>query len=265
MTANIADFYIFVRKERQIMAQDYFNGFPSVEDVTLNPEETVLAEMPEEIAEEMCEDMCESGGEDYSQTAKVRELSKKERREKEQKDFEDLLQRFLHADDPLPKSNPATVRINSIGSEDAGYRVKLLSTAGAMKLSIIGLIKDQFHLGLAESKNLADNAPVLIDMIVDKKKAESIVRSIEEFGGRAEMITADENVNPKVYKVRLLSAGDSKLAIIKIIKEECGYGLAESKNLVDHAPVTLDKLFYRDEAESLAAEIKNYGGRAEVL
>lgn len=47
------------------------------------------------------------------------------------------------------------------------------------------------------------------------------------------------------------SAGAAKLQVVKAVKEACGLGLKEAKDMVDGAPSTVKEGLAKDEAESL--------------
>ena len=53
------------------------------------------------------------------------------------------------------------------------------------------------------------------------------------------------------FDVVLKSAGAAKLQVVKAVKEACGLGLKEAKDLVDGAPSTVKEGLAKDEAESL--------------
>lgn len=53
------------------------------------------------------------------------------------------------------------------------------------------------------------------------------------------------------FDVILNSAGGSKLAIVKLVKEMTGVGLKEAKELVDKAPTALKEKVTKEEAEAL--------------
>lgn len=64
------------------------------------------------------------------------------------------------------------------------------------------------------------------------------------------------------FDVILESAGASKLAVVKLVKEMTGLGLKEAKELVDGAPKPLKEGAPKDEAESLKSKLEEAG--AEV-
>ncbi len=74
----------------------------------------------------------------------------------------------------------------------------------------------------------------------------------------------DEIEAKNSFDVELTSAGDQKIAVIKIVKASLGLGLKEAKELVDSAPVALKKEMKKDEAEALKAEIEGVGGIVEL-
>ncbi len=66
------------------------------------------------------------------------------------------------------------------------------------------------------------------------------------------------------FDVILKSAGASKLNVIKVVRAATGLGLKEAKEIVDNAPKTLKEGISKEDAEKLAAELKEAGAEAEV-
>ena len=62
----------------------------------------------------------------------------------------------------------------------------------------------------------------------------------------------------------LVSAGDAKLQIVKIVKDLTGLGLKEAKDLVDGAPKAVKEKVSKAEAEDLAAKLKEGGATVEI-
>ncbi|MGN0793022.1 MAG: 50S ribosomal protein L7/L12 [Aristaeellaceae bacterium] len=59
----------------------------------------------------------------------------------------------------------------------------------------------------------------------------------------------------------------AKLKVLKVIREVCGLGLKEAKDFVEaaaSAPKTVKEGLPKEEAEKLAAQIKEVGGEVEV-
>ena len=66
------------------------------------------------------------------------------------------------------------------------------------------------------------------------------------------------------FDVVLEGFGDNKIAVIKAVREITGQGLKEAKEMVDGAPKTLKEAVSKDEAEKIAAELKEAGAEVEV-
>ena len=66
------------------------------------------------------------------------------------------------------------------------------------------------------------------------------------------------------FDVVLKAAGANKIAVIKIVRALTGLGLKEAKELVDGAPKNLKEGVSKDEAEKIAAELKEAGAEVEV-
>ena len=78
-------------------------------------------------------------------------------------------------------------------------------------------------------------------------------------GGAAE--AAEEKSS---FDVVLKEAGAAKLQVVKAVKEACGLGLKEAKDLVDGAPSTLKEGLSKDEAENLKKAIEDAGAVVEL-
>ena len=66
------------------------------------------------------------------------------------------------------------------------------------------------------------------------------------------------------FDVVLKAAGANKIAVIKVVRALTGLGLKEAKELVDGAPKNLKEGVSKDEAEKIAAELKESGAEVEV-
>jgi large subunit ribosomal protein L7/L12 len=66
------------------------------------------------------------------------------------------------------------------------------------------------------------------------------------------------------FDVVLKSAGAAKLAVVKAVKESCGLGLKEAKDLVDAAPSVLKEGAGKDEAEALKKALEEAGAEIEL-
>ena len=66
------------------------------------------------------------------------------------------------------------------------------------------------------------------------------------------------------FDVVLKSAGANKLQVVKAVKEACGLGLKEAKDLVDGAPSTIKEAMPKDEAEKVKAALEEAGAVVEL-
>ena len=66
------------------------------------------------------------------------------------------------------------------------------------------------------------------------------------------------------FDVILKSAGASKLGVIKVVRAATGLGLKDAKDLVDNAPKALKEGISKEDAEKLAAELKEAGAEVEI-
>ena len=62
----------------------------------------------------------------------------------------------------------------------------------------------------------------------------------------------------------LKSAGGNKIAVIKVVREITGLGLAEAKAAVEATPKTLKEAVSKDEAEELKKKLEESGAKVEI-
>ena len=116
--------------------------------------------------------------------------------------------------------------------------------------------------------------------IVEEVKALSVlelnelVKAIEEeFGVSAAAVAAAPAAGAGAaaaaeekteFDVVLASFGDNKMAVIKAVKDVCGLGLKEAKELVEAAPKALKEGVSKAEAEEIKAKLEEAGATIEI-
>jgi len=80
-------------------------------------------------------------------------------------------------------------------------------------------------------------------------------------GGGGDEAATEEQTS---FDVILKAAGQSKLAVVKLVKELTSLGLKEAKELVDSAPKAIKEGVTKDEATALEAQLKEAGAEVEV-
>lgn len=100
-----------------------------------------------------------------------------------------------------------------------------------------------------------------------------LVKAIEEkFGVSAAAVAAAPAAGAAAgaaeekdaFTVVLESAGEQKIAVMKVVKEALGLGLKEAKDLVDAAPATLKDGVKKEEAEAMKKGIEEAGGKVTL-
>ncbi len=76
-------------------------------------------------------------------------------------------------------------------------------------------------------------------------------------------VTAVE-VEQTSFDVILKSAGQAKLAVVKLVKELTSLGLKEAKELVDAAPKPIKEGITKDEAQALLKQLQEAGAEVEI-
>jgi large subunit ribosomal protein L7/L12 len=80
-------------------------------------------------------------------------------------------------------------------------------------------------------------------------------------GGADEAAPAAEKTE---FDVILSEVGDSKLGVIKVVREITGLGIKEAKELVDAAPRPVKEKVSKAEAEDIQKKLKEAGAVAEL-
>ena len=88
-----------------------------------------------------------------------------------------------------------------------------------------------------------------------------LVKALEEEFGVSAAPAAEEKTE---FDVILASAGDSKLGVIKAVREITGLGLKEAKELVESAPKPIKTGIAKAEAEEIKAALTAAGATVEV-
>ena len=74
----------------------------------------------------------------------------------------------------------------------------------------------------------------------------------------------DSSAGKTEFDVVLKSAGGSKLAVVKLVKELTGKGIKDAKDLVDGAPASLKEAVSKDEAEAMKKQLEEAGAEVEL-
>ncbi|MCF2603743.1 MAG: 50S ribosomal protein L7/L12 [Parabacteroides sp.] len=108
-------------------------------------------------------------------------------------------------------------------------------------------------------KEVSELATILKEEYGIEPAAAAVAVAGPAVGGAA--AAAEEKTS---FDVVLKSAGAAKLQVVKAVKEHCGLGLKEAKDLVDGAPSTLKEGLSKDDAEALKKALEEAGAEVEL-
>ena len=108
-------------------------------------------------------------------------------------------------------------------------------------------------------KEVSELATILKEEYGIEPAAASVAVAGPAAGGAA--AAAEEKTS---FDVVLKAAGAAKLQVVKAVKEHCGLGLKEAKDLVDGAPSTLKEGLSKDDAEALKKALEEAGAEVEL-
>ena len=107
-------------------------------------------------------------------------------------------------------------------------------------------------------KEVSELKAILKDEYGIEPAAAAVAVAAPAAGGAAE---AEEKSS---FDVILKSAGASKLAVVKLVKELTGLGLKEAKEIVDGAPSTVKEGLAKADAEGLKKQLEEAGAEVEL-
>lgn len=102
----------------------------------------------------------------------------------------------------------------------------------------------------------------LANILKDEYGIEPAAAAVAVAAGPAAAAEAAEEKTS--FDVILKSGGAAKLQVVKAVKEACGLGLKEAKDLVDGAPSKVKEGLSKDEAESLKKTLEAAGAEVEL-
>ena len=86
----------------------------------------------------------------------------------------------------------------------------------------------------------------------------------DEYGIEPAAAAGEAAAEKDSFDVVLAEVGANKLAVVKAVKEACGLGLKDAKDLVDGAPATIKEGMPKAEAENLKKAIEEAGAKVEL-
>ena len=110
-------------------------------------------------------------------------------------------------------------------------------------------------------KDVNELANILKDEYGIEPAAAAVVSTAASSGGSDSSEATEEKSN---FDIILKSAGASKLAIVKLVKEISGLGLKDAKDLVDAAPKSVKEGVAKDEAETAKKQLEEAGAEVEL-
>ena len=103
----------------------------------------------------------------------------------------------------------------------------------------------------------------LATVLKDEYGIEPAAAAVAVAAGPAAAGAAAEEEKTSFDVVRA-EVGATKLQVVKAVKEACGLGLKEAKDLVDGAPATVKEGLSKEEAENLKKTIEAAGAKVEL-
>ena len=104
----------------------------------------------------------------------------------------------------------------------------------------------------------------LAQILKDDYGIEPAAAAVAVAAGPAAAGAAEAAEEKSSFDVVLKEVGANKLQVVKAVKEACGLGLKEAKDLVDGAPATIKEGMAKAEAENLKKAIEEAGAVVEL-
>ena len=113
-----------------------------------------------------------------------------------------------------------------------------------------------------EEANMIEISELVKD--IEEKFGVTAAVPVAAVAGAAGGDAAGEAAEKSDFNVVLTAAGQSKIAVIKVVREITSLGLKEAKELVDSAPKAVKEGVSKDEAEGLKSQLEEAGATVEL-
>ena len=123
-------------------------------------------------------------------------------------------------------------------------------------------IKRKDVLVYLENANMLEISELIKE--IEDKFGVTAVAPVAIAGGAAPAGDAGTEEEQSEFDVILTTAGGSKLAVVKLVKELTGLGLKEAKDIVDSTPKAVKEGVAKDEAEALKTQLEEAGAEVEL-
>ena len=123
-------------------------------------------------------------------------------------------------------------------------------------------IKREDVLTYLEEANMIEVSELVKD--IEEKFGVTAAVPVAAAAGAAGGDAAGEAAEKSDFNVVLTAAGQSKIAVIKVVREITSLGLKEAKELVDSAPKAVKEGVAKDEAEDLKSQLEEAGATVEL-
>jgi len=133
---------------------------------------------------------------------------------------------------------------------------------------------DDTASGVDESVEIPKEFKKLVEQVEEMTVLElhSLVKVLEKrFGVSAAAVAVagpaaagEAAEEQSLFNVELTEAGAQKIAVIKAVKEACGLGLKEAKDLVDGVPSILKEGLKKEDAEELKKKLEEAGAKVTL-
>ena len=98
-----------------------------------------------------------------------------------------------------------------------------------------------------------------------KAIAEELVNlTVKEVNELAQVLKDEYGIEPAAAAVAVAAGPAAAGGVVKAVKEACGLGLKDAKDLVDGAPATIKEGMPKAEAENLKKAIEEAGAKVEL-
>ncbi len=162
-------------------------------------------------------------------------------------------------------------------SETQIHEVTLNST-GANKVAVVKALADSLGITLTQANILANSAPTVIRTGSSPAGNDLVKQALENAGASVTLsnrpdpsVPAGANTGvtmpgaaPTGYNLVLASVGNSKINVIKVVREVTGLTLTEAKDLVDNAPSVIQTNATREDVVKAQLALQNAGATVEL-
>ena len=165
------------------------------------------------------------------------------------------------------------------GSRKMNFNLVLEYYPPVRKIAVLREVRQITGLGLKEAKDLIERIPSVIKSAIAFQEAAEIKQHLEAAGAKVSILSKLNIQDARQDLIAVLDRSrkmqfnvvlenyplDRKILVLKEVRQITGFGLKETKDLIESAPTTIKSAIAFPEAEKIKQHLEAAGAKVSIL